>query len=140
MAEVQPADARVKRLAAIVLLLGFLLGAFLLWGLEAGRPAVVRWLRDDPATIGGKARVLLLAVAVVTAGPPVAAGAYLWRLGERVRETQRFPPVGVRMVQDTVVLAGDAARKRGRILQGLALMLIVTGCAMALLLWALAPR
>jgi len=139
MVEVQPADPRARRLAAIMLIVAFLAGALLLWGLDAGRPAMARWLREDPAETTAKARMLLLALAVVMAGPPVAAGAYLWRLGTRVADTQRFPPPGVRMVQDTVVLTGNDARRRGLIAQGLGLALVAAGCIMTLLLWRLAP-
>lgn len=138
MVEVQPADPRARRLALLLVVLGFGVGALLLWGLNAGSPAVARWLKEDPTAIVTRARMLLVALAFVLAGPPVAAGVYLWRFGTRVVRASRFPPPGARLVQDMLVLTGDAARNRGRIAQGAGLALVLAGSAMALLLWRLA--
>lgn len=139
MREVQPADPRARRVALLVLAAGFVAGVALLWALEAGRPAVARWLREDPARTAARARLLLAGLALATSGPALAAGVYLWRLGSRIVTAERFPPPGLRMVQDTMVLTGDAARTRGRIFQALGLVLFVAGSALALLLWRLAP-
>jgi len=138
MAEVQPADPRARRLAFLILAVGFVLGALLLWGLNSGGPTIERWLKEDPSAMVPRARMLLLALALIMAGPPVAAGVYLWRFGTRVVTSTRFPPPGARLVQDMVVLTGDAARNRGRIAQGAGLVLLFAGCVMALLLWRLA--
>jgi hypothetical protein len=138
MAEVQPADPGARRLALVLVVLGFVVGALLLWALNAGGPAIARWLREDPAAMVMRARMLLLAVAIVMAGPPIAAGAYLWSFGTRVVRSNRFPPPGARLVQDMLVLNGDVARSRGRIAQGAGLVLVLAGSTMAVLLWRLA--
>lgn len=140
MVEVQPADPRARRAALLIIAVGFVAGVVLLWGLEAGQPAVARWLREDPARTAARAQLLLAGLAVATSGPALAAGAYLWRLGSRIVAAERFPPPGLRMVQETLVLTGAAARSRGRIFQGLGLMLTLAGAAIALLLLRLAPR
>jgi hypothetical protein len=139
MVEVQAADPRARRAALIVLAVAFVVGSLLLWALNAGQPAVARWLRDDPARTTSRARLLLAGLALLTSGPALAAGLYLWRLGARIVSAERFPPPGLRMVQDTTVLTGDSARSRGRLFQGLGLMLFVAGTALALLLVRLSP-
>jgi hypothetical protein len=140
MAEVQPGDPAAKRLALFIVAGGFLAGGLLLWGLNAGGPAVAGWLRADPAKLVIRARLLLLGLAVLMAGPPALAGVYLLWFGARVVDTARFPPPGVRMVQDTVVLTGVRARRRGRVAQGLGVTLLLASLALTALLWALAPR
>ncbi len=140
MVEVQSADAGARRTALVVMALAFVGGGLLLWALDAGRPAVARWLKEDPAQTAARARLLLVGLAVVTSGPALAAGAYLWRLGGRILTAERFPPPGLRMVQEAIVLTGPAARTRGRIFQAFGAALFVAGCAIALLLWQLAPR
>ncbi len=140
MAEVQAADPRARRAALIMLAIAFVAGTLLLWALNTSQSAVASWLREDPARMVRRARWLLAGLAVVTSGPAIAAGAYLLRLGSRVIAAERFPPPGLRVVQDTIVLTGDAARSRGRIFQGLGVLLMVTGASLALLLARLAPR
>lgn len=139
MAEVQPADPGARRAALLWLGVAFVAGAILLWFLETSRPAVAAWLKEDPAQTATRARMLLGGLAIVTAGPAVGIGVWLLRLGARVMAAGRFPPPGLRMVQDTVVVAGDAARRRGRIAQGFGLALVGAGLTMAMLLWRLAP-
>jgi hypothetical protein len=138
MAEIHSADPRAQRAALAAVAIFFVSGALLLWGLNAGGPAVAHWLRDDPATMVGRARILLLGLALVMAGPPIAAGVYLWRFGRHVVAANRFPPPGARMVQDMLVLTGDPARARGRIAQGAGLIFALAGTAIVLLLLRLA--
>ena len=138
MAEVQPADPAARRLALTLVVAGFIVATLLLWGLNAGGPAIAEWLKRDPASMVLRGRVLLVSLAVIMAGPPIAAGVYLLRFGMRVVRADRFPPPGARVIQDMLVLTGDAARSRGRIAQGAGLVLVVAGSVMALLLFRLA--
>ncbi len=140
MAEVQAADPRARRVALIVLAIAFVAGTLLLWALNTSQSAVASWLREDPARTVRRARWLLAGLAVVTSGPAIAAGAYLLRLGSRVIAAERFPPPGMRVVQDTTVVTGDAARSRGRLFQGLAAILLLAAAGLAFLLFRLAPR
>lgn len=140
MVEVQPADPRARRAAFIVLGVGIAGGVLLVWLLEAARPAAAQWLKEDPTRTVARAQLLLAGLALVTSGPAIAAGAYLWRFGARIVSAERFPPPGVRMVQETVVLSGPTARVRGRLFQALGFILFAAGVAMALLLMTLAPH
>lgn len=126
-------------MALLIIAAGFVTGGLLLWGLNAGAPAVAQWLREDPATIANRARMLLLGLALVLAGPPALAGVYLLWFGARVIDGERFPPLGVRMVQDTLVVTGEHARRRGRVAQAFGLAFLLAALALGTLLWALAP-
>lgn len=138
MAEVQRADPRAQRIALMVVLAGFVAAALLIWGLNAGGPAIAAWLKADPARMHARAQGLLFTLAVIMAGPPILAGAYLLRFGTRVVRGDRFPPPDARLIQDMLVLTGDAARNRGRIAQVAGTVLILAGCVMAGLLVRLA--
>ena len=73
-------------------------------------------------------------------GPVQALGTawFLWRLGRRTIAAGRFPPPGLRLVRDEPVLTGDAATRRGRIAQGLSVIIGLAVVGLALALWRLA--
>ena len=50
---------------------------------------------------------------------------------------QRFPPPGMRVVRDTVVLRGAAAAARGALLRWLAVVLVVCMLAVSIAVWRL---
>ena len=60
-----------------------------------------------------------------------AAGCSLWWWGKRVRCALRFPLPGTTVLRDTVVLEGEAAVSRGKLLQlfGITFMLCAAGIA-----------
>lgn len=138
MAEVHRADPGARRLALTIVGIGLAAGLLLLWGLETGSHAAARWLREDPAAMMARARLLLIGLAIVMGGPPIAAGVYLWRFGGRTVTAGRFPPPEARMVQDTLVLAGEPARSRGRLIRGAGAVLVLAGIGMLVLLLRLA--
>ncbi|MEX5283772.1 hypothetical protein [Nitrospira tepida] len=58
--------------------------------------------------------------------------AYFWNLGAKVRCAQRFPPPNVRLIRDMPVVYGAEAAFRARVLQALALgLLVLTGLLLA---------
>jgi hypothetical protein len=65
----------------------------------------------------------------------IAAGIYLFQLGRRSVRARRFPPPGVAVVRDTRVLEGHEGRRRGRLLQVLAGMLIAAALLVPFALW-----
>lgn len=62
---------------------------------------------------------------------------YCWRLGARIVRSSRFPPPGMRVIRDTVVLHGQQAWRRGRALQALAVILVLTVVGFSMVLWRL---
>jgi hypothetical protein len=63
--------------------------------------------------------------------------AYLWRLGAKVVLHAQLPLPGARVLRDTPIIRGGAARRRGRWLQGLAVALLACGIALAVVAWRL---
>ena len=122
--EIERADARLRKVAILVILLTLVVGA----GAILALPHWFETLRLRPAP---RARQSLAAALVwSTAGISVmllAVAAYAWRLGARARDASRFPPPGMRVIRDTVVLHGPAAGRRAKLLQALAIALGVCG-------------
>jgi hypothetical protein len=136
--EIHAADPRAKRTALVVILASLIVGTALIILFDRARPAIGRWVFADQQQVALRARVVLSVVAVIAAGPLIGFAAYFYRLGGATVRSARFPPTGAAMIYDTPVVSGDAARTRGRILQVLAVMLVVAAIAMAGLLWTLA--
>lgn len=57
----------------------------------------------------------------------VPFGVYLFRFGRRAILHRQMPPPGTRVIVDTKVLEGDKAVTRGRLMMGMALVLIALG-------------
>jgi len=79
-------------------------------------------------------RWLLPAVLVVSA---VAVALWAWRLGARIVASGRFPPPGTRVVSNTPILTGEAAKRRGRALQWLGVTLLILLLLLAAVAWQL---
>lgn len=50
---------------------------------------------------------------------------YMMKLGGRILKSERFPPPGMKVIRDTVVLEGQHARTRGYLIMILSLILII---------------
>jgi hypothetical protein len=61
--------------------------------------------------------------------------AWVWSLGVRVLRGNRHPPEGVKVIRDTPVSRGAAARLYGRLYQGLAALFVLAGLSILGLLW-----
>lgn len=115
------ADRDHRRRILFIYILAATLGALILgWGLPWAEQALAR---QDPQTAW---RVLKAALAVVFLSV-VAMGLYLFRLGRRVLESERFPPPNHKVVRDTRILEGKEAKTRGRMLVFLSFLLISIG-------------
>ena len=61
-----------------------------------------------------------------------AFGVYVWRLAARVQAALRFPPPGLTVVRDTVILVGQAAVRRAYVLRVIGVLLVVAGASLVL--------
>jgi hypothetical protein len=126
--EIKPADKRLRLLTCLIFAVAVVAGASGLWAFEV-------WLDSVKQKPSDEALRLLLSALVWLVGTAFFAllllGVYFWRWGKRIRATAQFPLPGSRVVRDTVVLRGEAALRRGRVLQGTAVALV--SCALALL-------
>lgn len=132
MAEVQQADPRARRLAVSLIVVGTLAGAGLITVAGSARPVLEAWVAASPES---RLRVVMWLVMLSTVAPVILMAVYLWRLGSRITRARRFPPPGLRVVRQTVVLTGDAASRRGRLLQILAGGLAAAGALLGFTLW-----
>lgn len=78
--------------------------------------------------------VAVLAVVCASAG---GIGVFVFRRGRRVAREGRFPVSGEGVMRDTVVLSGEAALRRGRILEALGVTLVLVAVALSMLSWRL---
>jgi hypothetical protein len=120
MPEIQPADpvARRRALIAAVAIAAIGWAAFFVlqeWlaGFRGGNPVETRRALEA-ALIWGSWAVCL---------PVAALATWLWLEGGRVRRAGRFPPPGARVIRDTPILHGDAARRRATAYRIIAILL-----------------
>jgi hypothetical protein len=125
--EIQQADKKLRLLIGLVFLVAVVAAGLGLWGFEV-------WLDGVKQMPLDQALRLLLSALVWIVGSTFFAllllGLHLWRWGKRIRAAGQFPLPGSRVVRDTVVLHGEAALRRGRILQATAAALISCGLAL----------
>ena len=135
--QIERADPRTRRRAMTLLAIGAAFGVLLFVLVESRLPALQKWVIEDPNQAEGRLRVVASGLAAVVAVPTLLFAAYFWRLGGRVIRSSRFPPPGMRVVRDTVVRDGASAKRVGRILQAMALMLTFTVGGLLTIVWRL---
>jgi hypothetical protein len=138
MDDIQRADPSARRRAVILLIVGTLIGGSLLYAFERSWPSIVRWLLSDPEQLPHRLATLRNFLVLVTVLPLLAFAVHLWGRGTTIRRHQRFPLVGERLIRDTLVVYGEAAVIRGRVLQCLAVALAVLAIGLVVVLWRLA--
>jgi hypothetical protein len=136
--DIQRADPAARSWAIAFVVFGAAAGAALITGAEAIRPDVEAWITEEPARVASRARLVIAGLALAFGAPTLPMTIYLWRLGTRITTEHRFPPAGLRIIRDTVVLHGSAARRRGRLLQVLAVVLVMAMLGVLATLWRLA--
>jgi hypothetical protein len=114
---------------------GTLVGLVAISLAEFYRPALVDWITRDPEQIDSRLRLAFAVLAVAFVVPLLGFAAYFWRLGDRIVRAERFPPPGLAVTKDTVVLRGKFARRRGRLAQLLAAIFVLAASAFAIVLW-----
>jgi hypothetical protein len=83
---------------------------------------------------------LVFSFGVLLVMPLLAASGYLFVYGGRVATTRRLPPPGTEVVRDTRVREGVQALVRGRIIQILALVLLLAAVFIPIFLWYVFSR
>jgi hypothetical protein len=131
---IQKADVGARRTTLWLTAVALVLGGVLVLAFDAAREEIQAWMAlrlDDSGEVEGT----LLAISILAILPLIAAGIYLFQLGRRSVRARRFPPPGVAVVRDTRVLEGHEGRRRGRLLQVLAGMLIAAALLVPFALW-----
>ncbi|MDR4467825.1 MAG: hypothetical protein MRJ68_05920 [Nitrospira sp.] len=132
MAEIQRADDRSRKLAIVAVIL-VLIGGVVLWMVFEEWMAEVRSLPVEEAK-QSLSRVFLLCMGIMIVCVCIV-GWHSWWVGERVRQTLRFPPPDAKVVRDTVVLSGQAAAARGRLLKVFGVILMFCAMALGVMCW-----
>jgi hypothetical protein len=137
MREIQRADPGAQRRASLLVCCGILTGLVVIWLAESYGPAINAWITRNPEQIYSRLALVFAIVALAVAVPIMAFAGYLWRLGKRIIRSQRFPPPGTFVARDTIVLRDAAARRRGRLLQILAVFMVAAVLGFVAILWRL---
>jgi hypothetical protein len=135
MTAVQKADPAIRRKALVIIFVGAVAGAFLIFGFQRYKLEFMDWLLSDPEQLAYRIRLFCLIFAVAGSVPFFAYAAYLWSYGYKVVRSQRFPLTHQRVVRDTPILEGQSAIDRGRIIKVLAASLAVLGVILFVALW-----
>jgi len=132
MAEIQRADDRSRKVAIIVLIV-VLISGVVLWMVFEEWMAEVRSLPVEAAR-ESLARVFSWMTGFTSVGITLL-GCYFWQWGNHVRRSFRFPPPRTTVVRDTIVLSGQAAVSRGRLLQVFGVILIFCAIGLVVMSW-----
>ena len=131
MAEIQKADPKARRNALALVVGGAVAGVVLISVATDLRPALTGWIEEDP---DARLRIVLAVMTALAVGPLLAFALFMWRLGRRIIGAERYPPPSLRVVRDTPIAIGQAAVRRGNLLQWLAAAVGVAALVLALLL------
>ena len=116
MSDIQPADPRARRWTIALLLVMCVLLVPLLWWLNSNMAFLESWIAhpEDAAERATLAIVVLVASGVLLL--LVVAG-YVNNLANSILSTERYPPPDKKIIRDTRIRRGDAARRIGKFLK-----------------------
>ena len=95
MSEIQRADPNARRVALVIVGCGTAIGAALIELATRFRPDFEVWLRQD---LDARLTPVATATTILTIGPLFGLASYLWLLGRRAVQADRFPPPGLRLL------------------------------------------
>jgi len=120
-----------------MLVLALLVAAPLIYWLDANQHFFQEWLINHPADITQKLNWLIMTVFFAVTLPTWAFALFIWNAGRKVGRAARFPLAESRLIRDTPVITGQAARRRSKLMQILAVVLVLTSAALPVLLMQL---
>jgi len=136
MAEIHRADPGARKLAVGCIVAISILGATTLLLFEQHRDSLAAWLLKDHSPFNAKLTAVFL-VLVVGLAPLLAVASWTLAFGARVIRGNRHPPVDTKVIRDTPVVRGAAARVRGRVYQVLAALVLLAAVSSFWVLWKL---
>lgn len=95
---------------------------------------VGHWLSEDPNKTVQRFDIFVAWIAVFSL-PPFFGGILMYRSGLRTVASERFPPIGMLVVVDTLVQTGSRARFRGRLLQLGGILMCALAIGLPIALW-----
>jgi len=134
VSDIQRADPWARGAALVIVIVAFALGGVAVPLANAFGPAIDAWFAAD---LENRAAGVLRLMAVFVSASATLAAAYVWWVGHRIVRSRRYPPPGLRVLHDTVVLTGDTAESRGRLMRAIALAIGISGILLAVFVWRL---
>ncbi len=117
--EIQSADPRLRIRLLVLLALAAALGAAGILYLDSYLTELHTLVLREPGEAVAKTRRAVLALLALVATGGVLFSLYLGRISWRTLSSERYPPPGTRVINDTRIHHGRQARRRGQ--AGLAL-------------------
>jgi len=136
MAEIHRADPEARKLVIGCIVAVSILGATTLLLFEQHRDFFAAWLLEDHSSSSAKVTMVFLFLLVGLA-PLLVGASWLWAFGARVIRGNRHPPEDTRVIHDTPVVRGAAARVHGRVYQVLAALFFLAAVSGFWVLWKL---
>jgi len=134
MPDIQPADPEARRKAIALLLVMCVLLLPLLWWLNANLASLESWIAqpEEAAEHAVLAIALLVASGVILL--LVVAG-YVNQLANSILSTERYPPPDIKVIKDTQIRRGKAARRIGKLLKGYVVVVLLLMAALIIVGW-----
>lgn len=131
-AEIQQADPKERRKIILLCLIAVVAGGVLLLVCD-----MLIFSAAEDAEVAIQQVNIIIGFLFVLALPIIFISRTLWRIGRDTIKTRRFPPPGMKVIRDVVVVSGVAARRRGKLLQVFAILFVVLSIALPIGLWLL---
>ena len=122
----------------IIAVAGAVVSAGLIIGFRIFSPLIIRWILKDQSKMLWRAKTLFALSAAFISIPLMGFAVYFWKLGGVITLYERFPPPNTSVIKDTRIIRGDAARKRGKAVRLLSVLLIIIAIELLLSFWRLA--
>lgn len=124
---IHPADPKLRRRLILLLLVLAAGGIALILGLDAYLERIVEASKEEPERAMRHVFNLLRLCMTLGGAGSIVFGLYFGNFSLKVISEARFPPTGTRLVRDTPIRLGAAARLRGRIGLLFSGLLIIAG-------------
>jgi hypothetical protein len=134
MSDIQRADPTIRRMVVVVLGAGIAIAAAILLIASRFRAPFEAWLVQD---LRARTTVVFAALTIISAGPVLGMAGYLWRLGQRIARSGRYPPPGLRVLHDTEIVDGPQAVRLSRAMKVFGSVLATAALVLAGFLWRL---
>ncbi|HUL41746.1 MAG TPA: hypothetical protein VLV32_07560 [Burkholderiales bacterium] len=138
MSDIQKADPNARRRALLLVIIGTIVGAAIIFGFESYRPALQGWILSEPDKVIDRIIIVMVASGCVLSAPLLVFGAYFLMLGAKVSRAQQYPPPAQPVIRDIVIVRGEAAVVRGKILKILAVCMFAAAVFIPILIWLIA--
>ena len=135
MSDIIRADPTYIRRAVLIVIAFGALGAVLILTFEHFRADFLSWITSDPGQRSRRLGFITLLLGAAMPVPLLGFAFYVWNLGTKVVREQQFPPSGMTVIRDTVIMRGSSAVWRGRAGQILAVSFGILSIVFPLLLW-----